>query len=204
MARGDGGGRDGRGEPEWRPVSSVDMMTAIVLEQLGTNREQLRTLEPAQRSPHLLDDHTVERISQVFGVRRDDMWLWAETGQRRQAQELDGAEAVKVDQYVAAVETFAASNAVILAPADEPAAGTIEKTLARSDLELGVESLVGAVSRPANPFPDGTLAQVRHPLTEDDKDEASWPWLDPSVRANPGRVAGCSQGKPQTHNRDLG
>ncbi|MET7463005.1 hypothetical protein [Nonomuraea sp. NPDC005501] len=47
MARGDGGGRDGRGEPEWRPVTDVDMMTAIVLEQLSANRDQLRTLEPA-------------------------------------------------------------------------------------------------------------------------------------------------------------
>ncbi|MEV0347291.1 hypothetical protein AB0H88_16135 [Nonomuraea sp. NPDC050680] len=47
MARGDGGGRDGRGEPEWRPVSDMDMMTALVLEQLGANREQFGVEEPA-------------------------------------------------------------------------------------------------------------------------------------------------------------
>ncbi|MGW4476047.1 hypothetical protein ACWENQ_40810 [Nonomuraea sp. NPDC004354] len=64
MARGDGGGR---GEPEWRPMIDVDMMTAVVLEQLGANRDQLRTLEPARRARHLLDDHTVGRIKQ--GVR---------------------------------------------------------------------------------------------------------------------------------------
>ncbi|MDX3108108.1 hypothetical protein [Nonomuraea angiospora] len=78
MARGDGGGRDGRGEPEWRPVSDVDMMTAVVLEQLSANRDQLRTLEPARRAPHLLNDHTVELIKQAFGQQRDDMWLWVE------------------------------------------------------------------------------------------------------------------------------
>jgi hypothetical protein len=177
MARGDGGGRDGRGEPEWRPVSDVDMMTAVVLEQLGANRDQLRTLEPARRAPHLLDDHTVERIKQVFGQQRDDMWLWAETGERWQAQNLTAATAAKVDQYVAAVEAFAASNPVILALADELAAGTIEATLAKSDLELGVETLVGALARQANPFPDETLVQVRHPLVEGDEDEKSWPWL---------------------------
>lgn len=174
MARGDGGGRDGRGEPIWWPVSDVDMMTAVVLEQLAANREQLRTLEPARRSPQLLDDHTVGRIKQVFGEQRDDMWLWVETGERWQAQDLNAVVAAKVDQYV---EAFAASNTVILALADELAAGTIEKTLAKSDLELGVETVVAAVSRAANPFPDATLVQVRHPLTEDDKDETSWPWL---------------------------
>ncbi|WP_433258005.1 hypothetical protein ACQPYK_22140 [Streptosporangium sp. CA-135522] len=171
------GGRDGRGEPDWRPVSDVDMMTAVVLEQLGANREQVRALEPARRSPHLLDDHTVERIKQVFGVQRDDLWLWVETGERWQAQDLDAATAAKVDRYVAAVEAFAASNTVILALTDELAAGTIEATLAKSDLELGIETLAGTLARQANPFPDKTLVQVRHPLAADDKDETSWPWL---------------------------
>jgi hypothetical protein len=50
------------------------MMTAVVLEQLGANRDQLRALEPARRAPHLLDDHTMERIKRVFGEQRDDMW----------------------------------------------------------------------------------------------------------------------------------
>lgn len=153
------------------------MMTAVVLEQLGANREQLRTLEPARRSPHLLDDHTVERIKEVFGVQRDDMWLWVETGERWQAQDLDAATAAKVDQYTAAVEAFAASNAVILVLADELGVDTIEKTLAKSDLALGVETLVGAVARQANPFPDDTAVQVRHPLTADDTGENAWPWM---------------------------
>jgi hypothetical protein len=52
--------------------------------------------------------------------------------------------AAKADQDVAAVETFPASNTVILALADEPAAGTNEKTPAKSDLELGVETLAEA------------------------------------------------------------
>lgn len=164
-------------------MSDVDMMTAIVLEQLGANRDQLRTLEPARRAPHLLDDHTVERIKQVFGEQRDDMWLWVETGERWQAQDLNTATAAKVDQYVTAVEAFAASNTVILALADELTAGTIEKTLAKSDLELSVETLAGALARQANPFPDASPVQVRHPLTADDTDETSWPWL-------PGLVVG--------------
>ncbi len=152
------------------------MMTAVVLEQLGANRDQLRALEPARRAPHLLDDDTVERIKQVFGQQRDDMWLWVETGERWQAQELTAAEAAKVDQYVAAVEAFAASNTVILALADELAAGTIEVTL-ESGLELGVETLAGALARQANLFPDASPVRVRHPLTAADTDERSWPWL---------------------------
>ncbi|MEV6159869.1 hypothetical protein AB0L53_56980 [Nonomuraea sp. NPDC052129] len=112
-------------------------------------------------------------------------WRWwrqgwpgrAETGERWQAQGLNAATAAKVDQYVAAVKAFAASNTVILALADELAAGTINKTLAKSDLELGVETLAGALARQANSFPDASPVRVRHPLTAADTDETSWPWV---------------------------
>ncbi|MEU4235401.1 hypothetical protein AB0F17_64970, partial [Nonomuraea sp. NPDC026600] len=60
----------------------------------------------------------------------------------RRHQDLNAAEAAKVDQYVAAVEAFAASNALILALADELAAGTIDKLMGKSDLELGIEALL--------------------------------------------------------------
>ncbi|RVX41163.1 hypothetical protein EDD27_3634 [Nonomuraea polychroma] len=163
--------------PSGARLADVDMMTAVVLEQLGANRDQVRTLEPARRAPHLLDDHTVERIKQVIRQQRDHMWLWVETGERWQAQDLTAAEAAKVDQYVAAVEASAASNTVILALADELAAGTIEAALAKSDLELGVEALAGALARQANPFPDASPVRVRYPLTAGDTDETWWPWL---------------------------
>jgi hypothetical protein len=113
----------------------------------------------------------------VFGEQRDDMWLGVETGERWQAQNLYAATAAKVDQYVAAVEAFSASNTVILALVDELAAGTIEKTLAKSDLELGAETLAEELTRQANPFPGTSPVQVRHPLTANDTDEMSWPWL---------------------------
>ncbi|MFI6742260.1 hypothetical protein ACIBI9_55940 [Nonomuraea sp. NPDC050451] len=101
----------------------------------------------------------------MFGEQRDDLWLWGETGERRQAQNLNTATAAKVDQYVAAVETFSASNTVILALADELAAGTFEATPAKSDLELGVETLAEAPARQANPFPVASPVHPPHPPT---------------------------------------
>lgn len=41
----------------------------------AANREQL---ERARREPWLLDDATVDRVKKVFGVQRDDMWVWEE------------------------------------------------------------------------------------------------------------------------------
>ncbi|GAA0388715.1 hypothetical protein Acor_75410 [Acrocarpospora corrugata] len=117
-------------------------MIGSVAEQLAANREQLATLGPARLAPRLLDDATVNRIKEVFGVQRDDMWLWQETGRRWQAETLTPQQRTLVDRYEALVTEFAASNAEILALADELAAGTIETVMAKSDLELGIEAVL--------------------------------------------------------------
>jgi hypothetical protein len=87
MARHD----DPRGEPNWQPVTAVTMMAGMLTEQLAANREQLELLERARREPWLLDDVTVDRVKKVFGVQRDDMWLWEENGRRWQALDLPAA-----------------------------------------------------------------------------------------------------------------
>ncbi|MEV0151955.1 MULTISPECIES: hypothetical protein [unclassified Nonomuraea] len=176
-------------------INNRNSAASVQVRQISWNRRR--------RSPHLLDDHTVERIKQVSGVQRDDMWLWVETGERWQTQDLTAVEAAKVDQCVAAVEAFAASNAVILALADEPAAGTIEATLARSDLELGVESLGEAVSRSATARPRRSLCGRAwlHLTTGSGEPEREARGF---ILKCPWGATGCGQGKPRTHNRDLG
>ena len=87
---------DPRGEPNWQPVTAVTMMAGALTEQLAANCEQLELLERARREPWLLDDATVDRVKKVFGVQRDDMWLWEETGRRWQALDLDTATRAQV------------------------------------------------------------------------------------------------------------
>jgi hypothetical protein len=132
---------DPRGEPNWRPVTAVTTMAAMLTEQLAANREQLELLERAHREPWLLDDATVDRVKKVFGVQRDDMWLWEENGRRWQALDLDTATRTKVDEYVSLTAQFATTNTEVLALADELASDTINQVMVKSDLELGIEAL---------------------------------------------------------------
>jgi len=92
-------------------------------------------------SPARLDDATVDRVKKVFGVQRDDMWLWEENGRRWQALDLDTATRAQVDGYMSLAAQFAATSTEVLALADEIAGGTINKVMAKSDLELGIEAL---------------------------------------------------------------
>jgi hypothetical protein len=98
---------DPRGEPDWDPVTAV---TTMLTGQLAANRGQLELLERARREPWLLDDATVDRIKKVFGVQRDDMWLWEENDRRWQALDLDTATRTKAGEYMSLTAQFAATQ----------------------------------------------------------------------------------------------
>jgi hypothetical protein len=129
---------DPRGEPDWHPVTAV---TTMLTGQLAANRRQLELLERARREPWLLDDATVDRIKKVFGVQRDDMWLWEENDRRWQALDLDTATRTKAGEYMSLTAQFATTSTEVLALAGELASGTINKVMVKSDLELDIEAI---------------------------------------------------------------
>ena len=121
---------DPRGEPDWHPVTAV---TTMLTGQLAANRGQLELLERARREPWLLDDATVDRIKKVFGVQRDDMWLWEENDRRWQALDLDTATRTKAGEYMSLTAQFGTTSTEVLALAGELASGTINKVMVKSD-----------------------------------------------------------------------
>ena len=129
---------DPRGEPDWHPVTAV---TTMLTGQLAANRGQLELLERARREPWLLDDATVDRIKKVFGVQRDDMWLWEENDRRWQALDLDTATRTKAGEYMSLTAQFGTTSTEVLALAGELASGTINKVMVKSDLELDIEAI---------------------------------------------------------------
>ena len=129
---------DPRGEPDWHPVTAV---TTMLTGQLAANRGQLELLERACREPWLLDDATVDRIKKVFGVQRDDMWLWEENDRRWQVLDLDTATRTKAGEYMSLTAQFATTSTEVLALAGELASGTINKVMVKSDLELDIEAI---------------------------------------------------------------
>jgi hypothetical protein len=90
----------------------------------------------------VLDNATVAGVIKTFTKTRADLVdLYAEQGRRWQTLDLDATQRKDVAAYVALVERELAIVEEILTLAEQLAAGTIEKTLAKSDLELGLEVL---------------------------------------------------------------
>jgi hypothetical protein len=90
----------------------------------------------------VLDDATVARVSATFTQTRTDLVeMFAEQGRRWQGLDLGATRWRDVDRYVDLVAQELDLVEQILALAEELKAGTIERMLAKSDLELGLEAL---------------------------------------------------------------
>ncbi len=144
-SRRSGAGRED--QPTWQPVAAVGVLTSVVAEQLEHTRSQLTLMQqarPSRPDAKILDDHTVSETLRVYGQMADDYrTLFAEQGRRWQAEPtLSTTSRVQVDTYVELVETHQAALDDILALTREIQGRTIEKIMAKSDLELGIEALL--------------------------------------------------------------
>jgi len=97
--------------------------------QLAAVEDQHRMLVTASGRPGSLDNATVERVVRVFGETAEGLWLYDEQLRRWADRRLTETQQIEVERLVA------------------QEGQTIEALLAKSDLELGIESLLGGEER---------------------------------------------------------
>ena len=143
----------GRGEPRHQPIGMLPTLARLIDEGLADTSEQYATLLEARPKPWVLDDALINRSKRVngealawCGVYDQQLKRWL--GQRltlAQRREVVRLQGVQRDQRRVLNE--------ILALLGELAANTIDRQLAKSDTQLGLEYLLGF----------GPLLPPRHP-----------------------------------------
>jgi len=129
--------------PQWHPIAALPMIGQAIDGMLESAAEVLQSLEQARPRPHVLDDYTIGRVREAHGTQLNDLWWYTEQLDRwrrasptpAQAQELD-----RLTQQLAALRRVLTAS---LALAEELQAGTIEKVLAKDDVALALEYLLG-------------------------------------------------------------
>jgi hypothetical protein len=102
-----------------------------------------QTLQTARPRPHVLDDYTVGRVIEVFGAQADDLWLFEEQLSRWYHASPTSAQHQELERLSGQLTRLRGVLASILALAEELKQGTIETVLRKSDIELGLEVLLG-------------------------------------------------------------
>jgi hypothetical protein len=136
------GGAGQQPGPQWQPIEALPLLATHIDGMLEADLEQYQTLQLARSKPHVLDDYTVNRVKQVFTIQRNDFALFDEQLQRWLVGPLSDEQRAEVTRLVEQMRLLRENNANVLALAEELAKGTIEQVLAKSDIELGLESFM--------------------------------------------------------------
>ncbi len=129
-------------QPDWQPISRLPLIGSMIDGMLQDAEEHYQTLLQASPKPHVLDDYTVGRVFEVFGSQKDDLWLFEEQLARWKMDKLSVGQRHEVDRLTEQVGRCRTVIDSILSLAQQLKEGTIEKVLAKSDLELGLEFLL--------------------------------------------------------------
>ncbi len=123
------------------------MIAAHIDGMLQADREQYETLLEAKPKPHVLDDSTVNRVIAAFTTQRNDFGLFDQQLQRWAALSLSDQQRREVERLVEQMRLLRENNEQVLTLARELSKGTIDKVMAKSDMELGLEMLTKGWSK---------------------------------------------------------
>ncbi len=127
----------------WQPISQMPLIASMIDGALNDTREHLAALGEARTQPHVLDDATIDRSERVHTEQLGFVDIYAQQISRwrkearsaRQTRELDRMEEQNLQLW--------GMTAEVLALARELRKGTIDRIMAMSDLELGLQALLG-------------------------------------------------------------
>jgi hypothetical protein len=129
-------------QPCWQPIETLWTFATHIDGMLESSEEQYATLQEAKPKPHVLDNSTVNRVISAFTTQIADLWLFDEQLQRWQAETLTPEQRAEVTRLVEQMRRLREVDHQVLALARELSRGTIEKVMAKSDEELGLEFLI--------------------------------------------------------------
>jgi hypothetical protein len=95
----------------------------------------------------VLDDSTVNRVIAAFTTQRNDFGLFDQQLQRWAALPLSDQQRHEVERLVEQMRLLRENNEQVLTLARELSTGTIDKVMAKSDVELGLEMFMKGWSK---------------------------------------------------------
>lgn len=129
-------------QPQWRPISFLPTLATHIDGMLEADQEQYTNLLQAKDKPYVLDDYTLNRVKNAFTTAKGDLPLFNEQLRRWGAEKVTAAQRQEIIRLKEQMRKLHEVVDQVLALADELAKGTIEKQLAKSDAELGLEHLL--------------------------------------------------------------
>jgi hypothetical protein len=127
--------------PQWQPISILATLGPYIDGMLEVAEEQYGNLQQARLRPYVLDGYTVGRVIKVFTDQKKDLPLFDEQLHRWKTGTISETQREEVERLAGQMAKLHQVIGQILELAKELSAGTIEKQLAKSDEQLGLEMI---------------------------------------------------------------
>lgn len=131
----------------WQPISALPLIGSMIDGLLDEVEQQNANLQASRAKPHVFDNDTIGRVIKVYSEQAEDLWLFDGQLSRWKALNLPPSQRQKVNRLAAQIPTIREGITANLALAEELKGGTIETVMAKSDLGLGLEVLLGKRKR---------------------------------------------------------
>src|SRR5260370_39888389 len=128
--------------PQWQPIERLPLIATDIDGMLESATEQYEALQLAKPKPFVLDNYTVGRVIEVFTTQQGALGLFDEQLRRWEHGTLTSAQRQEVERLAGQMLQLHEVISAILRLAEPLQERTIEKVLAKSDAELGLEMLL--------------------------------------------------------------
>lgn len=126
----------------WQPISQMPLIASMIDGALSDTRDHLQTLTTARARPHAFDEATVDRIERVHTEQLEFVDIYDRQLQRWQAATPSAAQKQELDRLETQNRRLRQVTMDVLAMAHELRKGTIDRIMAKSDLEHGLQALL--------------------------------------------------------------
>ena len=133
----------------WLPISEMPLIASMIDEALEDTRAQIKTLTEASTCPHVMDDATVDRIDRVYAEQMEFVDIYAEQIVRWRTESRSVHQTNELDRMEETNRELREATTIVLALSRELRRGTIDRVMERSDIELGLEAVLGDDPPPA-------------------------------------------------------
>jgi len=129
--------------PQWMKISEMERVAWMIDGMLESAEEVCRNLQEARKKPHIMDNHTINRVYEVHGTQLEDLWLYEEQLRRFEKEKTNAEQGRKIDRLTAQLMKLRGVLTSCIKLADEISEGTINKIMAMDEEQLALEALRG-------------------------------------------------------------
>jgi hypothetical protein len=133
-----------KAEPvNWQPISQMPLIASMISASRADTQEHLGTLAEARKRPRVLDDATIDRVEQVHAEQMEFVDIYGRQISRWRAEQPSPARIRELDRMDAQNRQLRDATKAVLDLAGELRKGTVDRVPGMSDLELGLQTILG-------------------------------------------------------------